>query len=410
MKLTSAVAGGAALIAALAIAGPAAGYQVQDATKNGAVLCTPMKFSSASTVRVIVHTAESKATTAQINEVVDAIEAVSDTIGAGGGSTAKVTSVTTSTTPFTYQTFYGDTTPTVHVGFAGNRPAAELGNTAYGTVKTTPCTYNEAQIVLRDFNSTSTSGGTFWNSGTPGSNYYNADPQDSSGVYYLRPVFLHELLHAFGLHHSGDSYAMMNYATKPWANRPDDAKMQPLPDDLAGLRALYPTSSTRIDVAVLDTYYAANSDPRSPATGTKLCKPSQGTTYSDRFDSQCGTGGPDGGSTTVCEGDTLRVFYTVANYSTSDAIVTKELFFSNDKTFADSEPDSADGWTDTIPASSSQLYGMPFTVPKILEGSGAKLHLIARVVSQSDTDGDGITEPDTVRSEWIPLRGTVTLC
>jgi hypothetical protein len=406
------VAAGSALAAAVALAAPASAYQLQDATDtSGNVLCTPKKFASGAAARVIVHTAESQATTSQINAVVDAIEDVSATIGKVGGSTANVTSVTTSTTPFTFQNFYGDTTPTIHIGFAGNRPASELGNTTYGTTNTSSCTYNESQIVLRDFNSVSGSGGTFWDSGTPGTDYYDADPQDSAGTYYLRPVILHEMLHAFGLHHSGNTYAMMNYVTKPWGNRPDADAMQPLPDDASGLRDLYPSSSTRIDVGVLDTWYVPNSDPRSPATGTKLCEPSLGTgVSSDKFGQYCGANAPTTAPTTVCENDMLRVWYTVANYSTYDAIVTKELFFSNDETFGLSEPDSFSAYTGTIKAGASKSYGMTFKVPKLSGASGTTMHLIARVVSQSDKDGDGYTEADTVRSEWIPLRGTITLC
>jgi hypothetical protein len=286
-----------------------------------------------------------------------------------------------------------------------------LGDTTYGPVATSSCTYNESQIVLRDFQSVAGNGGTFWNSATPGSKYYDADPQDSKGVYYLRPVILHEMLHAFGLHHSGDSYAQMNYDTKPWANRSDAESMQPLPDDVLALRSLYPSSTTRIDVAVLNTWYTPNADPRSPATGTKLCQPSVGDGLSsDLFSPYCGAGGSKAGSQKICANDFLRVRYTVANYSTYDAIVTKELFFSKDETFHDTDPDSFTAYTGTIKAGASQEYGMTFRVPTLGYPSGTVLHAIGRVVSQSDKDGNGTTEADTVRAEWIPLRGTVTVC
>jgi hypothetical protein len=246
-----------------------------------------------------------------------------------------------------------------------------------------------------------------WNLGTP-SDYYDALSYDSSNTLYLRPIYLHELLHAFGLHHSGDSFAMMNYGTKAWANRLPELMMQPLPDDAAGLRALYPASTTRYEVAVLNNWYTANADPRSPATDAQLCMPSLGDKFTaDRFSLWCGASGPNAQSTTVCEGDLLKVRATVANYSTSTAIVTKQLWFSNNLTWEESDAVSSGSHTGDIPAGQSTEYGMTFKVPTLV---GGVKHVILRVISQSDTDGDGYTEANTVNTDWIPLRGTVTPC
>ena len=122
------------------------------------------------------------------------------------------------------------------------------------------------------------------------------------------------------------------------------------------------------------------------------------------------TGGGYKGSEGVVEaieGDLLKVRATIANYSTSTAIVTKQLWFSNDLTWQEADAVSSGSHTDDVPAGHSVLYGMTFTVPTLV--GGAK-HVILRVISQSDSDGDGVTEGDTVSSDWIPLRGTVTPC
>src|SRR6185503_2160306 len=46
----------------------------------------------------------------------------------------------------------------------------------------------------------------------------------------------------------------------PWANRPAADSVRPLPDDARVLRARYPASGTRYDVAVLNTWYEQPAD------------------------------------------------------------------------------------------------------------------------------------------------------
>jgi|tagenome__1003787_1003787.scaffolds.fasta_scaffold20971262_5 hypothetical protein len=404
------IAAGASIAATVSLASPAAAYQLQTTAS-----CSSTKFM-VPWANVVVHTTESKASSSQLTALLDAIGDIDATIGKVGGSAATAGSVTTTTKPFTQGKFEGDFAPTIHVGFSGTLPDGVGGSTAYGTVGAN-CTYNEAQITLPDFDSTVKSvdsNGTvlatwnLWNLGTPGTGYYDASTADSSNTLYLRPIYLHELLHAFGLHHVGDEFAMMNYGVKPWANRSPELMMAPLPDDIAGLRALYPWPTTRYEVAVLNNWYTATSDPRTPATDARLCAPSLGDKFfSDKFAQYCGGSGPQGQSTTVCAGDLLKVRATIANYSTSTAIVTKELWFSNDLTWQEADAVSTGSHTDDVPAGHSVLYGMTFKVPTLV--GGAK-HVILRVISQSDSDGDGITEGDTVSSDWIPLRGTVTPC
>jgi hypothetical protein len=404
------ITAGAAIAAAVALASPAGAYQPQTTTS-----CSSLKFM-APWVHVVVHTTESKASGSQLTALVDALDDINATIAKVGGSAATAYSVTTTTTAFTQGKFVGDFAPTIHVGFSGSLADGVGGSTVHGPVGAN-CTYNEAQITLPDFDSTVKSvdsNGTvlatwnLWNLGTPGTGYYDASIADSSNALYLRPIYLHELLHALGLHHVGDEFAMLNYGTKAWANRSPELMMAPLPDDIAGLRALYPWPTTRYEVAVLNNWYTAASDPRTPAADARLCAPSLGDKLSsDKFAQYCGDGGPQGQSTTVCAGDLLKVRATIANYSTSTAIVTKQLWFSNDLTWQEADAVSSGSHTDDVPAGHSVLYGMTFTVPTLV--GGAK-HVILRVISQSDSNGDGVTEGDTVSSDWIPLRGTVTPC
>ena len=91
-----------------------------------------------------------------------------------------------------------------------------------------------------------------------------------------------------------------------------------------------------------------------------LCAPSLGATIA-RFDwGTCGADGTDPGSTTVCEGDWLRTRY------------------------------------------------QGFKVPQV--ATGVEYHPIVRIVSTTDTDGNGIPQGGSTRTDWLPLRGTVTGC
>lgn len=93
-----------------------------------------------------------------------------------GGTTAAVSRVETSSEPFKYQKWFGDTTPTIHVGFAtgaqfatyddGNDNNDDNGERANAITSGSPfrgsdCTYREIHIVVRDMASET------WNFGTP---------------------------------------------------------------------------------------------------------------------------------------------------------------------------------------------------------------------------------------------------
>ncbi len=66
--------------------------------------------------RVVVHTGEYGGAT-PVDTVVAAITDVDNQIAAVGATTAAVTKTSTSTAAFSYGTSYGNTSPTIHVGF-----------------------------------------------------------------------------------------------------------------------------------------------------------------------------------------------------------------------------------------------------------------------------------------------------
>src|SRR5262249_25166545 len=160
---------------------------------------------------------------------------------------------------------------------------------------------------------------------TPTWDYFQADETDANSALWFRPVYLHELLHAFGLGHTATEYAQMNYGVKPWANRPAEDMVRPLPDDAKALRELYPGTNSRYEVAALNTRYDGNdvAHPQEAARAKLLCTPSLGAGYdTDKFAPKCGTGGAKSGSSNICKDDTLRLRVTLANYSTTTVYFT----------------------------------------------------------------------------------------
>jgi hypothetical protein len=178
-----------------------------------------------------------------------------------------------------------------------------------------------------------------------------------------------------------------------------------LPYDALVLRARYPGSDSRYDVAVLNTWYEAPADPDDDAGDQiELCKPSLGASWS--ADTSSGTCGKSG-STTACAGDTLRTRYTLANYSTDSMTVGAWLYFSTDETWDGTEPISATSHNFDVNQAKSTLRDTDtWTVPTLTRG--VTYHPIVRVIAEHvGTNG---ADAHSVRADWIPLRGTVTGC
>lgn len=220
---------------------------------------------------------------------------------------------------------------------------------------------------------------------------------------------LHEMGHTLGLAHSATSYSFMNYNVRPFTNRSDDKRIEPLPDDREALRFLYPDpGSTEKDAAVAVTWYNRAATSASGASiAEQLCRPSTGTAYSPSiFDDYCGvdaTGAP--GSTDVCPGDYLYVRYAIANYGTEPLTVNEQLWFSTNVTLNTTA--GADKQSLTAPAAqalshqSSYRQGRKFTVP-----TTASYDTDYYPILFIDSGADYASE-ESQQNNWIPLRTKV---
>ncbi|MGE0820866.1 MAG: hypothetical protein AB7G75_00370 [Candidatus Binatia bacterium] len=364
-------------------------------TQNG---CNPITW--ASQPKVVLHTTEFAGpdffqNLINLAQLTDAMNDIHEQFNLAGGTAAQVTGFDLSTDPFVYKTWFNDPTPTIHVGFTNNA-AANPGGTFWNV--DSACNIVEAHIQFQDL---SAFGWTFSHPQAHGEPYYDVTLSNAAGDRYFRISYVHELLHAFGLSHSNDSYSMLNYGDRPWANRLQDDAVRPLPDDIEGLRALYPLAGSRYDIAVLNTWY----DPVAPvgsypaADQKQLCKPSRGSAWnSDLFADVCGvTQSGAAGSTTVASGNTLRTRFAVANYSTERVDVVASLYFSTDDIWDAADVASATTRSFSVSANGSSQQGRTWTVPSGL--TAGDYYVIARVVAT--------TPSGVIITDWIPLRGIV---
>jgi hypothetical protein len=377
--------------------------------------------------RLVVHTGEFlndvRSTNPALDEVylLDAANDIVNQFNSTGGTSAKITSVTASSEPFTFEHWFNDATPTIHVGFTNNirnftdDPNADGLTSPYGTINVFGCEM-ERHIV---FTTGADPNGHDWDMRTPAdipcttgsSLYYDAGPTDCNGYSWFRPSLLHELLHAFGYQHTKTQYAFMNHRGTggfPWANRGPDQQIRPLPYDVSLLRRDYPGTGTRYDVAVLNTWYTAPTDSTDDAAHqVKLCKPSLGASWASSTSSgTCGLDGTDSGATSVCVGDTLKTRYTLANYSTGSVTVNSSLWMSTDEAQGvDDTPSSTSARRDDIPAATSLPVKAEWKVPDL---TGKKLHPIILITSNHQ-NADGSIDPKSETKDSIPLRGTITV-
>ncbi len=379
--------------------------------------------------KVIVHESEfldGGGDSGSAADMVNAVQRVVDQFNAIGATSAKITKVETTTDPFVFAS--GNKDGAIHVGF-GTRDdikAANNGNDADGLTgpaeATADCSIKQADILFPDQNSPDADSGAtvMWDFGTPfgthdGRKFYDATATDSASSTWFRPSFLHELEHAWGFKHVQGEYTFMTHrlpAGFPWANRPSKDSVRSLPYEVGVLRSLYPASGTRYDVAALNTWwgppYTTDDDAGSQID---LCKPSRGDAFSDAVDGSDTTGLTCGvnstktvaGSTEVCSGDTLRTRYTLANYSTASMNVTTILSFSTDEQYTNdsSEPKSSDAGHDVLDAESSDVFQQSFTVPPLAAGT---YRPILYTISE-----DEAADANSVKADWIPLRGTITV-
>ena len=377
-----------ALALLLSAAGPAAAYTAR--TQSG---CTPITF--ASTPTVVLHTAEMSgfdfATTLQL---LDAIADVHRQFNAVGGTSAAVAStVSLSTDPFVFKQWFNDPTPTIHVGFTSS-PTADPGAT-FWNVNSATCRILEAHIAIKNPDAFSW---RFTDPSSIGEPWYLAGLTAPDGRYF-RIAYVHELLHAFGLAHSADGFAMLNYGDRAWANRPEAERIKPLPDDIEGLRDLYPGASTRTEVGLFNSWYdptqlSAGAYPA--ATQQFLCAPSGGTGWAGKLDALCATSPV----TQLCPGDTLYTRVAVANYGTDAVDVDMTMWLSQDD-LLDESVDIAAPQTRSfaLGAQSSSQQGRVYTIPASAAYDAEYWVVVKAVASEQTAAGSS--------SDWVPLRGKI---
>jgi hypothetical protein len=342
---------------------------------------------------VVLHTSEAAGVDfVELLQLVDAMIELHDAVGGVGASSAGVRNLSTSTDPFVYQAWYGDAYPTIHVGFTPDS-ADPIGSTFWDV--DAACVIQEAHIQLQDDTLTP------WLFGEPGVEGYDWwDVEHSlSTTWWFRISYLHELIHAFGAAHSNSSYSMMNYGDRPFANRVSGAQLMPLPDDVEFFRDQYPAGGSRAEIGVLNTWYEAvvSADPYPAANQYRLCKPAKGASWAaDDAEGLCAVGGTD----EVCPGETVRLRFAAANYSTSTVDLTARMALSTDTTLGGGDLRSPTLRTFTLGAQSSSKQGRTFTVPATA-AYGTDYNVLVRV--------GGTTASGVAVSDWSPMRGGLTI-
>lgn len=354
--------------------------------------------------KVVVHTGEFDGSALRRSKMIAAIARVNEQLGLSGGTSARVTSTEVSTQPFTLNTTFDASIPTIHVGFVSSLtdPDAIAATKPFKFVDS--CRLARVNIGVLDLANWA------WRFDTPsatGENYWEAQKRDAGGNTYFRISYQHELLHAFDLDHQDDEFSFLNYGNRPWANRHADDQIRPLPFDVGQLRERYPASDDRTEVAALTTWIDEDAAPSNGAAPQKtLCAPSRGSDFGGRHDAHCGTGGGASGSTDVCEGNTLRTRFALANYSTTPVDTVAQLWFSRDAEWEETDIDSVSSHNLRLDEAESATRGHTWTVPELDAAPGTDYYTILRVVAVPD--GDDATVP--VTTDWIPLPGRVQAC
>ena len=385
---------------------------------------TPAKWSTQP--RLLIHVSEFRDTGGTANaelELQGAANDVMNQFNAMGATSARITSVSTTTAPFEYEKDYPDSVPTIHVGFAPKDKitADNEGEEAGGLTSDRYMGSSCQPAVTIEFPYLTDA---HWEFSSPlttaeikqGAHFFDAgatDPagdDDPDGSTWYRPSLLHEVLHAFDLNHTATQYSMMNHRGDggfPWANRPDPESVRPLPYEIGLLRAAYPATGARWDVAALDTWFGVTSDSTGGAADqVKLCHPSLGSDWrAETLSGTCGVDGEKDGSTTVsAPGSSLRTRFALANYSTGSLDVTAKLWLSKDDTWDASDvPVDAD-LSRHLDAATSKLVSAKWTLPELCSGDYRPIvHIVAMHVN-----ADGAADPASVKTDWIPLRRKIT--
>jgi hypothetical protein len=395
--------------------------------------------------------------------MISGIQSVANQFNAMGGTSAGIGTVTTTRDKFTFDSWYHDASPTIHVGFGDASDLADANASAQGPgvvggattadplLDSDGCIV-ESHIIFPDSKTlpsnfatpfdtgptpfeTAPSVGSLWFDAKTSDRGLDEDGSSRAKESWFRPRFLHELLHAFGADHTLAHYSFMDYPTAfdnddqssggyPWANRPAAESLRPLPYDVALLRKLYPkANSDRDEVALFNTWYGPAADGVDAAGSYPLCMPSLGSDWSaDLEPGSCGVEDGKPGKTVVCPGDTVRTRVALANYSTGPVDVTARLYMSRDLVWQSTDTVSATIRTKSLDAAESALWTATWKIPAFTSSTG-NLPIIrvestpkkapsnpnpsatTRIAGSEATPS--VESPDLGRTttDWIPLRG-----
>ena len=207
-----------------------------------------------------------------------------------GASSAHVASVSTTTKPYAYESMtFGDSVPTIHVGFVSpDTIKADNNGKDAGGLTSQMYMAGCSPTVTIDF---STAGSKTWSFSSPfeqGVAYYDAGDKSTgkSGPRHVVPALVpardaprvRPAPHEHGLRDDEPPRRQGPRRRVPWGNRADADAVRPLPDDVRLLRASYPASGARWDVDALDTGTASRRPRRAaPPTRARCASPASAT-------------------------------------------------------------------------------------------------------------------------------------
>lgn len=134
------------VLAGIVVATAPARAYVRETTSN----CPNGVQFSGPSVRVVLHVGNMGGSPSPAFAVAAAMIRVHNQFNPAGGTTARINQFTTDSSALTYGTWYGDTTPTIHVGFVSSLPDSHIQETSLGPK--TNCAYTEAHIAVLDNN------------------------------------------------------------------------------------------------------------------------------------------------------------------------------------------------------------------------------------------------------------------
>lgn len=195
------------------------------------------------------------------------------------------------------------------------------------------CSYLQTHLYLKK--------SLTWNFEEPAD--LTVDGKFANGAYFFRSILLHEMGHALGLSHPETGYAVMDHGTKVWTRGNDDTlRVELLPDDIAGLRALYGNGGAReFDISVTNTWYLPETeyDDDTAAHQINICTvSSRGDDYFEPTGEDetgfCGVNVEPSGyapvSNVVCPGQDLQVRYALNNRSDQTVTTEEQVWLSLD--------------------------------------------------------------------------------